>query len=87
MWRAHDVGVALDRWRDCGACHIHVLVHPRSTSPTVLWERLRTVTGSRAAIRVGDAAIQDRLLDPAAADVVRRARERIGGDGPRPDLA
>jgi hypothetical protein len=27
------------------------------------------------------------LLDPATAEVVRRARERTGGDDPRPDLA
>jgi hypothetical protein len=60
MWRAHDVGAVLDRWWECGADVIHVLVTPGSTTP---------------------------LLDPATAEVVRRARERIGGDGPRRDLA
>ncbi len=60
MWRAHDVGAVLDRWWECGARHVHVLVDPGATTP---------------------------LLDPVAAEVVRRARERVGGDGPRPDLA
>jgi hypothetical protein len=85
---AHDVRSVLERWRDGGAGHIHVLVHPRSASATELYERLKEIVGLGAGTRRNEIADPDGpgLLDPAAAEVVRRARERIGG-GPRHDLA
>jgi hypothetical protein len=86
---AHDVGAVLDRWRNGGADHVHVLVHPRTPSSKVLWPRLQAIVGATVGMPIDESGIGSGsgLLDPAAAEVVRRARERIGGADPRRDLA
>jgi hypothetical protein len=87
MWRAHDVTAVLDRWHQGGASHVHLLVYPGSAGPSVLWDRFRAIVGWKAEAQIDHASNVDRLLDPAAAEVVRRARERIGGGRPRYGLA
>jgi hypothetical protein len=86
---AHDVGAVLDRWCDGGADHVHVLVHPRTPSSKVLRLRLQAIVGATVGMSIDESGIGTGigLLDPAAAEVVRRARELIGGADPRRDLA
>jgi hypothetical protein len=75
-WRPYDVQRVLERWRQCGVSHTHLLLYPPSGEPKLLWERFQSIVGwpTRHTIEGHPTHCS---LDFTQAEVLRLVRQRV----------